>query len=69
MATITLEYDGRNVGLKKLIEAMIALGATVVQQKGKSSKSGLEESMDDIKNGRITTHKSVEDYFEKNKLL
>ncbi len=69
MATITLEYDGRNVGLKKLIEAMIALGATVVQQKGKSSKSGLEESMDDIKNGRITTHKSVEDYFKKNKLL
>ena len=69
MATITLEYDGRNVGLKKLIEAMIALGATVVQQKGKSSKSGLEQSMDDIKNGRITTHKSVEDYFKKNKLL
>lgn len=69
MATITLEYDGRNVGLKKLIEAMIALGATVVQPKGKPSKSGLEQSMDDIKNGRVTTHKSVEDYFKKNKLL
>ena len=63
MATITLEYDGRNVGLKKLIEAMIALGATAIQQNAKSYKSGLEASMDDIKTGRITTHKSVEDYF------
>lgn len=68
MATITLKYDSENVVVKKLIEAMIALGATVVQPKGKPSKSGLEQSMDDIKNSRITTHKSVEDYFSKNKL-
>ncbi len=69
MATITLEYDGRNVGLRKLIEAMIALGATVVPQKKTRKKSGLELAMEDIEKGRIEKYDSVDDFFEKNKLL
>ena len=29
MATITLEYDDRNAGLRKLVEAFVALGGKV----------------------------------------
>jgi hypothetical protein len=32
MAIVKLEYDGRNVGLKKLIEAFIALGGKVKEE-------------------------------------
>jgi hypothetical protein len=31
----------------------------------KKKKSGIEESMDDIRHGRVTEYKSAEDMFEK----
>ena len=46
MATITLEYDGRNIVFKKLIEAFIALGATAKVEKKKPN--GLDKAIEDM---------------------
>ena len=64
MATITLEYDGRNVGFKKLIEAFIALGAKVKNEPAKQM-SGIEKSLEDIKHGRVREIKDTKAYFQK----
>ena len=55
MATITLEYDGRNIVFKKLIEAFIALGAT----------AKLDKAIEDIEKGRITECKDFDDFLKK----
>jgi len=49
MATITLEYDVRNKQAKQMIEIIQSLGLAT------RKKSGLEEALDDVANGRITT--------------
>ena len=42
MATITLEYDGRNSTINKLIDVLIGLGAKVsTQQKTKKTEGGM----------------------------
>ncbi|MFW5851370.1 MAG: hypothetical protein ACOCWB_04020 [Bacteroidota bacterium] len=35
------------------------------QKNSKKTKSQIEQSFDDIKNGRVTKYKSVDDYFKK----
>lgn len=62
MATITLEYDGRNIVFKKLIEAFIALGATAKVEKKRPN--GLDKAIEDIEKGRVYQAKNVEDMFE-----
>ena len=66
MATITLEYDGRNALVKKLIEAMKLSGAKVVDSTAapRRRKTGLERALDDVKAGRVTTYASTEDMFK-----
>jgi len=49
MATITLEYDVHNKQAKDMIEIILSLGLAT------RKKSGLEEALDDVKNGRVTT--------------
>ena len=49
MATITLEYDGRNIVFKKLIEAFIALGATAKVEKKRPN--GLDKAIENIEKG------------------
>lgn len=65
MATITLEYDGRNLGFKKLVEAFIALGAKEVPTPKKAKKCGIDEALGDIKAGRVREIKDVNAYFRK----
>jgi hypothetical protein len=48
MATITLEYDVRNKRAKRMIKPIQSLGFVI-------RKSGLEEALEDVANGRITT--------------
>lgn len=64
MATITLEYDGRNSMINKLIDVLIGLGAKVSTQP-KTKKCGLDESLEDIKAGRVREIKDVNAYFKK----
>ena len=63
MATITLEYDGRNSTINKLIDVLIGLGAKVSTQP-QTKKCGLDESLEDIKAGRVYHAKDVDDMFK-----
>ncbi|MDD3405942.1 MAG: hypothetical protein PHH23_06725 [Paludibacteraceae bacterium] len=63
MATITIEYDARNAGLKKGIELLLALGAKVKQEP--RMKNGIEKSLEDIKCGRVREIKDTKAYFQK----
>ncbi len=72
MATITLEYNGRNSFAQKLIDTVLAskLFAVVEPQKparqhAAKKKTGLDEALDDLKNGRVSrAYSSVDELFE-----
>ena len=49
MATITLEYDIRNKQATQMIEIIQSLGLAT------RKKSGLEEALEDVANGRLIT--------------
>ncbi len=54
MATITLEYDGRNIGLKKLIEAFVNLGGRVKEEDDtKMSEREFYSMLDKAKKGKV----------------
>jgi len=48
METITLEYDIRNKEARQMLEIMQTLGLAT------RKKSGLEEALEDVANGRLT---------------
>ena len=48
MATITLEYDIRNKHAKQMLGIIQSLGLAT------RKKSGLEEALEDVANGRLT---------------
>ncbi len=49
MATITLEYNERDKTARQMIEIILSLGLAT------RKKPGLEEALDDVENGRLTT--------------
>jgi len=49
MATITLEYNARNKQANQMIEIIQSLGLAT------RKKSGLEEALEDVVNGRLMT--------------
>ena len=49
MATITLEYDVRNKQATQMISIIQSLGLAT------RKKTGLEEALEDVANGRLTT--------------
>lgn len=49
MATITLDYDYHNKQARQMIEIMQSLGLAT------RKKSGLEEALEDVANGRVIT--------------
>jgi len=50
MATITLKYDARNPLVKKTLGYILSIGFLEV----KPRKTGLQEALEDIENGRVT---------------
>ncbi|MBQ6771126.1 MAG: hypothetical protein IJP44_09150 [Bacteroidales bacterium] len=60
MASITLEYDGRNTAIKKALDLILYLGARVKKTKS-HPKNGLDEALEDIEAGRVYEADSVED--------
>ncbi len=60
MAQITLTYDARNQNAKKTLDYILSLSFFKPVE-----KSAIDLSLDDVKRGRVTTHKSSKDYFEK----
>lgn len=63
MATITLKYDSRNTVARKTIELIRSLGVFTFVE-----KNGIDESIEDIKKGKINKYDSVEDFFKKIKV-
>ena len=52
MATVTINYDGRNNLVKQMLKAVFLAGATPVLSK---SKSPLDEALEDVRLGKVTT--------------
>jgi len=49
MATITLDYDARNVQAQKALDFILSLGLFKKEEK----KSSFERAMEDIEKGRV----------------
>ena len=63
MTTLTIQVEDRSVlaGLKKVLNAM---NGVVILPARKGKKTGLEEAMDDIRNGRITEYSNSDEMFK-----
>ena len=59
MAEITLKFDARNPIAKKTIDFILSLGVFT-----QTNKSAIDLSLEDVKKGRVTTHKSTASYFK-----
>ena len=67
METITLQYNANNPAIKGLIAALLKFDDVVKVSKttNKVKKTGLDEAIDDFKNGRTTKCRDFNDYLEK----
>ncbi len=61
MATITLEYDGKNSLAIKTLDFILSLG--VFTKKNRNNE--LDQSLEEVKKGKINTYSSVDDFFNK----
>lgn len=78
MATITLNYDARNVAMKKAIDLILSMGATKVEDKTSSSliasskkkqsstrkTTRVELSMQEAREGKVHHFDTVEEMFQ-----
>ena len=64
MATITLKYDGRNTSIRKLIEVILSLGATVEGDTPKQRKGSLDEAIAEYRSGKTYKAKDAHDLIE-----
>ena len=62
MASITLEYDGRNTAIKKALDLILYLGARVKQP---TKRNALDEALLEVERGKIVECDSVEDMFNR----
>jgi len=53
MATITLDYDARNVQAKRALDSFLDMGFVKVHSSPKK-KTGLERAFEDVEKGRVT---------------
>ena len=67
METITLRYNANNPAIKGLIAALLKFDDVVKVGKTRSTtkRNGLDEAIDDFKNGRTTKCRDFDDYMEK----
>jgi hypothetical protein len=64
MATITLTYNARNRLAQKTLDYVLSLGVfenSTIDSKVRGRKTGLEEAMEDVKNGRVYEAKDADD--------
>lgn len=60
MAVITLKYDARNSIAKKTIDYILSLGFFK-----KVEPNAIDISLKEARDGKVTKHKSVDDFFKK----
>ncbi len=63
METLTIQVEGPKVmsGLKKVLRSMN--GVTILPKRKK--RTGLEVALDDVRHGRVTEYKNVDELFAK----
>jgi len=59
MAQITLSYDAKNTLAKKTLAYILSLGIFK-----KVENSTIDLSLEEVKKGKTTTYKSVDDFFK-----
>ncbi|GHT61863.1 hypothetical protein FACS189451_04830 [Bacteroidia bacterium] len=65
MATVTLNYNANNTLIKSIIHSAVLAGASVVEEKSTKKKlTPFEESLEDIKHGRVTRIKNIDNIIE-----
>ena len=62
MATITIEYDARNVGMKKLIDAVLALGAKQKDTKRDKEREATIRAIKEIREGKGIRCRTFSEY-------
>ena len=64
MCTVLVSYDGRNKTAKRFMNALSATKGVEVTYNYKKNayKNGIDEAIDDIKNGRVSEPKSFEEF-------
>lgn len=58
MAEITLKFDARNTLAKKTLDYILSTGLF-------TRVSGIDIALKEAREGKVTKHKSVDDYFKK----
>jgi len=72
MATITVQYDARNVSIKKLLEVIVSLGGKV-QKTTKTAEKGVEktgydatlQAIKEVKEGKVVRYKNFNEFKER----
>lgn len=64
MTQITINVEDKSIlpHLKKILNAL--QGVSIAKSEKKSKKSGIEESFEDAKAGRVTHYKNVDEMFK-----
>ncbi|MCQ2306781.1 MAG: hypothetical protein MJ000_04355 [Bacteroidales bacterium] len=65
MAIVTLEYDGRNSAIKKLIEVIVSLGAKDMTSGYRKNECGLDKAIREIESGKTIKCEDYDDYLKK----
>jgi len=61
MATVTINYDAHNTNITALLGVIMNLGATHVNS---TYQTGIEEALEDVRNGRIYTAKDAKNLIQ-----
>ncbi|MBP9994624.1 MAG: hypothetical protein KBT67_06770 [bacterium] len=65
MAIVTLEYDGRNSAIKKLIEVIVSLGAKDMTSGYRKKECELDKAIREIESGKTIKCEDYDDYLKK----
>ncbi len=65
MNTLTIQVEDKNVlsSLRRVLKSMN--GVVIVPTTRKKRKTGIEQAMDDVRQGRVTEYESADDMFAK----
>ena len=66
MTQLTLQFESNAIKnhFLKIIELMNGVSVVKPQPKAKSKKCGLDEALEDVKEGRVSEYASVDDFFK-----
>jgi hypothetical protein len=61
MATITLDYDDKDLNAKNALDLLFSLNLIRLRKEKKPKKSGIDLALEDVRKGRVYTAKNTKD--------